>query len=81
MVQHYIRKTLPALTAYSQMDLGEAVRRVKEDEPCRTVARLVSIPLRTLRDHVAGSRKLRDRLVMCLVARGGVDYCTYCHIW
>ena len=60
MVRNYIRKTIPRPATYSQEGLSEAVRRVKEGEPCRKVARLMNIPHRTLRDHVAGTRKMRN---------------------
>ena len=61
MVRHYERKTCPhQARPYSHEDLVEAVRRVKEGEPCKTVARMLHIPHRTLRNHVSGERKTSE---------------------
>lgn len=57
MVRNYKRKNpLPRAPAYTEEDVQEALRRVKDGESVNKVARQMSIPRRTLRDRNSGKR-------------------------
>lgn len=58
MVRNYVPRGGPKQPKnYTEDDLQQAIRRVNEGEPCKHVARLLRIPHRTLRNHLAGVRK------------------------
>lgn len=58
MVRNYVPRGGPKQPkSYTENDLQQAIRRVNEGEPCKRVARLLRIPHRTLRNHLAGVRK------------------------